>query len=80
MKRLLTATTATSNIELVSKGRPIPEATTTTDENGRYAVCQLPDFGFGQRIDALKSGFVTDGHTVSISGTMEFQLDIELKR
>jgi hypothetical protein len=55
-------------------------ATTTTDENGRYAVCQLPDIGFGQRIDALKSGYVTNGQQVAVSGTMELQLDIELKR
>jgi hypothetical protein len=57
-------------------------ATTTTDDNGRYALCQVtPGLGsWGQWIDVVKSGYVTSGQAVSVTGTTELQLDIELKR
>jgi hypothetical protein len=57
-------------------------ATTTTDANGRYAVCQLtPGLGpWPQWIDVVKSGYVTTGQVVSATGTTQLELDIELKR
>jgi hypothetical protein len=56
-------------------------ATTTTDENGRYALCHVTPglAGWGQRIDVVKSGYVTSGQAVSVTGTTELELDIELK-
>ena len=54
-------------------------ATTTTDENGRYAVCQIPDFGYGQAVYAVKAGYQTSYQQVSVGGTTELQLDLELK-
>jgi hypothetical protein len=57
-------------------------ATTTTDDNGRYALCQVtPGLGgWTQWIDVVKSGYVTSGQDVNVTGTKELQLDIELKR
>jgi hypothetical protein len=62
-------------------GMGLVAAITTTDENGRYAVCNVTPAlnGWSQRIDALKSGYVTNGQDVSVVGDNELQLDIELK-
>jgi hypothetical protein len=54
-------------------------AITTTDENGRYAACQLPDFGPGQTIQVVKTGYEMAEQSFLVSGTTELQLDIELK-
>src|SRR5438045_9283760 len=63
-------------------GMGLVAAITTTDANGRYAFCNVTPGLQGpgsQRIDALKTGYVTDGQYVTVAGDMELQVDIELK-
>jgi hypothetical protein len=62
-------------------GMGLVAAITTTDENGRYAFCNVtPGLGgWSQRVDAVKDGYVTNGQDVSATGDMELQVDIELK-
>jgi hypothetical protein len=57
-------------------------AITTTDENGRYAVCNVtPSLGnWSQRIDVVKDGYVNNGQLFSpVAGDTVLQVDIELK-
>ncbi|MFN2603342.1 MAG: Ig-like domain-containing protein [Gemmatimonadaceae bacterium] len=63
-------------------GMGLVAAITTTDENGRYAFCNVTPAlpGWGQRIDAVKAGYVTNGQDVSAYGDTETTVDIELKR
>jgi Carboxypeptidase regulatory-like domain len=55
----------------------LTEATTTTDENGRYALCSLFGYYANQVLYAEKTGYQLLTQVVSASGSM--QLDIELK-
>lgn len=62
-------------------GDGLVAAITTTDDNGRYAVCNVTSGPFwAQRVDATKDGYQDNGQNVSVSGNAEVQVDIELKR
>ena len=54
----------------------IVAATTTTDENGRYSLCNLPSSNAW--ITPVKEGFVTTGRPVTVAGSIE--MDMEVKR
>ena len=53
-------------------------ATTTTDEQGRYALCRLPAAAYAQDIIVVKDGYATADFAVTISGSMT--VDILLSR
>ena len=53
-------------------------ATTTTDENGRYAVCRIPTFGWGQTVYAVKDGYQMAQIWPLPDGTPDREVDIEL--
>ena len=55
----------------------LTEATTTTDENGRYALCNLFGYYANQILFAQKEGYQLLTQIVSVSGSQ--QLDIEMK-
>jgi len=58
------------------------EARTTTDENGRYALCRVPRGGLYAMKPGyeLKSGDPNFVEVVDLAGLTEKQLDIEMKR
>jgi Big-like domain-containing protein len=55
-------------------------ATTTTDANGRYAMCRLPDLSYPQVVSALKEGYKTQSQPVFVERAMRTELDFELSR
>lgn len=55
-------------------------ATTTSDKDGRYAICNLPAFWSVQDFTVTADGYEKWYKGVSVSGAGIIELDIELKR